>query len=293
MAAPLRSTILGAFVALLLLTAPGAASAASAPDAGCPGPSDQTPLAPLGDRREAQTFAAIRTGALDRVTLVVNNLSPSDPDFLVQILPTDSNGLPVNGALASTGVPRASVPAGVSTFDISFQQPAVVTAGHVYAVVISRPGANFLLPTWQIATRKPDACQGQSFYSYGADLGWMPEPTPADIIFQTYVNPIQITGQGGSANFTLVRKHGRLFANVPAPGRLIVDDAKKGKGPGSLKRTKARARRAGLVPLRVELTDKAVRRALKRRKLNVLAGVTYRPTGGQPSSLEFRIKLRF
>jgi hypothetical protein len=297
-----RRGVLGVLIVLaLLLAAPGGASAQTAvaststPDAGCPGPSDEPPFSPLGDRREAQTFAAQHTGLLDRVTFFVNNLSTNDPDFLVQILSTDQNGVPTDNVLAETAVPRDSVAGGVSEFDISFAQPASVTSGGVYAMAVSRPHANFLVPTWAIATRNPDACQGQSFYSYGPNLPWNLEPSPGDIIFQSYVNSFQITAPTGSgaAGFTLVNKNGRLFANVPAPGRLIVDDAHKGKGAkGSVKRTKARARRAGLVPLRIELTNKAIVRALKRHKLNLLAAVTYRPRGGQPGTLTFRIKAK-
>ena len=292
----LRVGVLALLVGLLLV-APGAASAqtavasASVADAGCPGPSDEPPFTPLGDRREAQTFASQRTGFLDRVTFFVNNFSVNDPDFLVQIVSTDQNFMPTNNVLAQTVVPHTAVAMGVTQFDISFNPPAVVSTGGVYAVVISRPGANFLVPTWQLATRNPDACQGQSYFSYNAGDPWMPELSPGDIIFQSYVQPGQITiPGGGAAGFTLVSKHGRLFANVPGPGRLVVDDAHKGRGAkGSLKRTKMRARRAGLVPLRIELTNKAISRAVRTHKLNLLGGVTYTPRGGHPGTLTFKI----
>jgi hypothetical protein len=284
--------VLGVLIALVLLVAPAAANAASSPDAGCPGPADTPPFTPLGDRREAQTFAAQRTGFLDRVTFFVNNFSVNDPDFLVQIYGTDQNFLPTGNPLAQTGVPHTSVAMGLTQFDISFNPPAFVGAGSVYALSISRPGANFLVPTWALATRSPDGCPGQAYFSYGPGDQWMAEPSPGDIIFQSYVQPSQITISGGGAGgFTLVNKKGRLYADVPGPGKLTVDDAHHGKGAkGSIERTKMRARRAGLVPLRIQLTPKAIQRALRTHKVNVLGGVTYRPRSGQPGTLTFRIR---
>jgi hypothetical protein len=294
-----RSVLIGSLVGLVLLVAPSGATAAAVPDAACPGPSDGTSFTPLGDRREAQTFIAGHTGALQRVTLEVNNLSAGNPDFLVQILATDANGSPTNTALASTTIPKASVPAGASTLDVGFSPGAVVSAGGIYAVTISRPGANFLIPTWRLGARAGDPCVGSSFLSLGQTFGWTPEPS-GDIVYQTYVDPVQALtpgGGGSEAGFTLVNKHGRLYARVPGPGKLIVDDAKKKRhtkrrSAGLVKRTKARAKKAGDVLLRIELTNRAVRRALKRRKLNFLAAVTYTPTGGTPSTLTFRIRLR-
>jgi hypothetical protein len=296
-----RGFLLGVLIALVLMLAPAGASAqtavqsASTPDAGCQGAATEPPFTPIGDRREAQTFAAQRTGFLDRVTLIVNNFSVNDPDFLVQILSVDQNFVPTNNVLAQTVVPHTSVAMGVTTFDISFNPPASVSAGGVYAVAISRPGANFVVPTWQVSTTDPTLCQGQAYFSYGAGLQWQLEPSPGDIIFQSFVQPAQITipGGGSIAGFSLLSRKGRLFAKVPGPGRLVVDDAHKGKGSkGAVKRTKMRARRAGVVPLRIELTNKAIARALKRHKLNVLAAVTYTPRGGQPGTLTFRIRAK-
>src|SRR5690348_9519289 len=131
----LRTGVLGLLCALALMIAPGGASAqtavqsASSPDAGCPGPADAPPFTPLGDRREAQTFAAQRTGFLDRVTFFVNNFSVNDPDFLVQIYATDQNFLPTGNPLAQTVVPHTHVAMGVTQFDISFNPPAFAGAG--------------------------------------------------------------------------------------------------------------------------------------------------------------------
>jgi hypothetical protein len=295
-----RTAVVGALVGVALLFAPTSASAAAVADAGCPGPADGTPLTPLGGFREAQTFTAVNTGGLQRATVTITNFGGA-ADFLVQILPTDANGVPTNAALAATTIPGASVPQSPTDLEASFSPAAPVTGGGTYAVAVSRPAANPLVPLWQIATRMAAACPGSGFVSNDASSGWSPQLANADIIFQTYVDPAQISqpGGNGAAGFTLVNKHGRLFARVPGPGKLIVDDAKKPsrhshkrRGQGLIKRTKARARKAGDVPLRIELTDRAIRHALRTRKLNVLAAVTYRPRGGQPSTLTFRIKAR-
>jgi hypothetical protein len=302
----LRSAVIGALVGLALLVAPSGASAAAEADAGCPGPMDGTPLTPIGNFREAQTFTAGRTGGLQRVTIAITNLGGS-ANFLVQILPTDGNGVPTNLGLADTTIPATSVAQGPTTLDANFSVAAPVTAGQTYAVAVSRPGANPVVPLWQIQTRTAGTCPGSGFVSSDASAGWSPQPANADFIFQTYVDPALVTagGKGGSGEltWTLLSKHGRLFAKVPAPGKLIVDDAKrqaqasrhhrrKKRGPNLVKRTTARAKKAGLVPLRIALTNKAVNLALKRRKLNITASVTYRPTGGQASTIDFRIRLR-
>jgi hypothetical protein len=302
----LRSAVIGSLVGLALLLAPSGASAAAEADAGCPGPMNGTPLTPLGNFREAQTFTASRTGGLVRVTIAITNLGGS-ANFLVQILPTDANGVPTNAGIAATTIPANSVTQGPTTLNASFSPAAPVTAGQTYAVAVSRPGANPVVPLYQIQTRTAATCPGSSFVSSDASAGWSPQPANADIIFQTYVDPALVTAGGkggrGALTWTLVSKHGRLFAKVPAPGKLIVDDAKrqahvsghhrrKKRGPNLVKRTKARAKKAGLVPLRIALTNKAVSLALQRRKLNITAAVTYRPTGGSPSTIDFRIRLR-
>jgi hypothetical protein len=301
---PLRPWIVGALIGLALLLVPSVASAAPAADAGCTGPADGQPLTPLGGFREAQTFAAVHTGGLQRVTVTITNLGGA-ADFLVQILPTDANGVPTNAALAATTIPGASVSQGPTNLEASFSPAAPVTAGGTYAVAVSRPTANPVIPLWQITTRMAAACPGSGFVSNNASSGWSPQLANADIIFQTYVDPALFSGAGGgqgkggnAAGFTLVNKRGRLFAKVPGAGKLVVDDAKrpsghhKRRGQGQVKRTKTRAKKAGLVPLRIELTDRAIRHALKTRKLNVLAAVTYKPAGGQPSTITFRIKAR-
>ena len=265
-----------ALIWLALLIAPGGASAILA-DASCPGPSDAAPLGYAGDRAEAQTFAAVHTGALQRATVTINNLA-SDTNFVVQILATDSNGTPVNGALASATVQNGSVPVGPATLDVTFTPGANVVAGSQYAVAISRPGANFILPTWQIQTRTPASCPGSSFFNTGPNQGWAAEPADLDLIFQTFVNPAN--------KFSLVGKKGRLFIRVPGPGDLRV------KGTKLVRKAHATARAAGDVPLRLKLTARAVRHVLRTRRLNLPVFITFTPGGGDPNTEKFKIKIR-
>src|SRR3954447_25106351 len=143
----IRLAVAPAFVWLGFALLPSGAAAILS-DAGCPGPPDATALLVLGDRREAQTFTAVHTGALQRATIDIDILLPGAPAFLIQVLPTDANGVPVNGPLASANVPGASLPGGAATLDAGFSPGANVVAGHHYALAISRPGGNFLLPSW-------------------------------------------------------------------------------------------------------------------------------------------------
>jgi hypothetical protein len=302
-----RAAGIAALIGCALLLAPSAAEAAPMLDAQCPGPGDGGTFLALGDRREAQTFTAIHSGALTRATIEIDKpLLSEDNDFVLSILPT-SNGVPLDPPLASVTIPTASVPLGPTTLDATFPAPATAVAGQTYALAIGRPGN---LTNFTVHTRSGDPCGGGPFFNTGP--GWSPEnPANVDIVFQTFVDPQVIgaqgpapgqlvfgPGSGGSASFTLVEKKGRLFAKVSGPGKLVVDDAKKPKRRsiarqgGFLKRTKAKAKKAGLVRLRVELTDFAIRRTLARQKLNTVGGVTYTPRGGVPSTITFRIRLK-
>jgi len=59
-----------------------------------------------------------------------------------------------------------------------------------------------------------------------------------------------------------------------------------------VRRTTATAQPAGDVPLRIKLTKRAVRKILKRRKFNLPLAITYTPTGGDPNTERFTIKIR-
>jgi hypothetical protein len=284
-----------ALVWVALAIAPSAAGAAVS-DAGCPGPPDAVTIARTGDQREAQVFTPQHNGNLTRVTVEITNQGQSilDPvnDFVVQILLSDDNGAPSRDALASVTVPNASVPVGTATLDVIFPQPPEVVAGHKYAVLIARPGT---FTSFQPHVRSGDKCEGAAFWSSGANAVYAAEAAGTDLVFQTYVKP--------SNKFTLVGKKGRLYARVPGPGHLLVDDPPAGKGKHKkraaaakrrnyVKRTQATAKAAGDTPIRLKLTPSAIRRVLATRRLNLHVGITYTPDGGEPNLERFTLKIR-
>jgi hypothetical protein len=289
----------GSIAALLWTTlaiAPSGAGAAVS-DVGCPGPPDTVTITRSGDQREAQVFTPQHTGNLTRVTVELTNPGASllDPvnDFVVQILLTDSGGAPSRDALATVTVPNVSVPVGTATLDVAFPNPPDVVAGHKYAVLIARPGT---FTSFQPHTRSGDKCEGAAFWSSGPNAAYASEAAGTDLVFQTYVKP--------SNKFTLVGKKGRLYARVPGPGHLMVDDPPGGKGKHKkkravtskrrdyVKRTQATAKAAGDTLLRLKLTKSAIRRVLATRRLNLHVGITYTPDGGDPNLERFTLKVR-
>jgi len=286
-----------ATVWLALALSPSGA-AAVVPDAGCPGPDDVAPpLTRTGDQREAQTFAAGHTGALTRASIEITNpallpLEQGPGDYLVQILATDSNAVPASNVLASATVPNGSVPVGPTTLDVSFAQPPIVVAGGRYAILVSRPG---LFTSFSPHARRGDPCPGSAFWSSGANAAWASEAGGTDLVFQTFVQPVN--------DFDIVGQKGRLFVRVPGPGIVVLDDARlahtatasaarKKKPKRLVKPASATASAAGEVALDLRLTKRAIRKVLLKGKLNVPVAVTYTPTGGDPNTQRFKIRVR-
>ena len=291
----IRAAAAAALAGLVLAVAPAVAHAAVL-DANCPGPPNATLGPNLGDSREAQTFAMTRDGTLTNVKVALQNKLPGGA-FQIQILGVDANGLPINGALSGGTVPDAAVPNGQSLINADLNPPLPVRAGEVLALAVTRPGGNLF--TFQ--ARNDNPCQGGSFFSFNQTGTWSVDEPNTDLIFQTFVETSTFPRRP-SNDFDLVQKRGRLFARVPGPGKVIVDDAqrtasasrkrKKHRDRGFLKRTKAIAHKAGDVLLKVELTKKAIRHVLRTHKLNTYGAVTYTPKDGEPNTLTFRIKLK-
>jgi hypothetical protein len=274
-------------------------------DANCPGPPTRPVYSSRGGAQyEAQTFRVLHNGELTRASVEINNDSGST-DFAVAISAIDASGTPTGGALRDATIPGDSVPHGAATLNASFSPSLPVKAGQAYALVITR-GAGIITSFSFPAV--DSNCIGDTFYNDGNGAPWLLDVPGVDLIYQTFVEPDpNATGGGGgkqvgkgTADFDLVEKKGRLFARVPGPGRIVVNDgrppaqtsAKKKRVRNFVKRTKAVAKKAGDVPLRVELTKRAVRRVLKTHKLNTWGGVTYTPKGGTASTLVFRIRLK-
>jgi hypothetical protein len=293
----------------LALVLPAQAVADEVLDANCPGPATRANYSALGGGgREAQTFRVVHTGTLTRAAVQVNNTGAA-ADFQLQILAIDAAGTPVGGPLSAATIPAAAVPSGPTTLDSVLSPALPVQAGQAYALVVTK--APKLLSTFSFPA-VDGSCIGDTWYSNGPNAAWHLDVPGVDLLYQIFVDAIPGSGPAGGGgkgpggdpnidnDFELLNKKGRLFARVPGPGKLIVDDGRKPASTSGakkkkkhvrnfVKRTKAIAKKAGKVPLRIELTDRAIRRVIKTRKLNTWGRVTYTPKGGVPNTLAFKI----
>ena len=302
-----RWPILAGLLALALVL-PAQATAAEVLDANCPGPATRNAYSNrLGNQREAQTFRVVHTGTLTSATVQINN-GNSNTNFVVEILAVDANGMPTGDPLSVGIIDGTTVPHGPTTLATALSPGLQVEAGQAYALVIYRGGG--LLSSLSFPA-VDGTCVGDTWYSNGLNAAWNLDVPGVDLIYQIFVDTVPgaagggAGGKGGNPNidndFELVNKHGRLFARVPGPGKLVVNDgrppaassAKKKKKHvrNFVKRTKTKAKKAGDVPLHIELTDRAIQRVIRTRKLNTWGRVTYTPTGGVPNSLVFKIRL--
>jgi hypothetical protein len=154
-------------------------------DAICPaGPDDNGGLSSLdGNNRFAQAFTALTSGPLIRAELLIFQVSGEFGDFILQIGTVDAFGVPTNDVLASTSVAGTGVPAGESTIAFSFANPAIVSAGEQYALILTRPGSDGL--HWQ--GHFGDTCGGRSFFSNDQTAPFEPNDVDDDFIFATFV----------------------------------------------------------------------------------------------------------
>lgn len=135
------------------------------------------------DARLAQTFTALRSGQLVRAEVQISELSDVSGDFLLQIATVDDAGVPTNELLASATVADAKVPDGRSSVAFTFTNPATVEAGKLYALILTRPGAESLL--WVGDLGNP--CGGQSFDSDSQTAPFEPFVADIDVIYTTFV----------------------------------------------------------------------------------------------------------
>jgi hypothetical protein len=168
---------------LAVLAVPASASAQEAPDASCPGPQDGgTANASGGNGRYAQTFTALGSGTLTRAQASISKGGIS-ADWVMEMHAVDGSGTPTNEVLASATIPDATVPAGDSTLTATFANPAPVTAGQAYALVVTRPGSNSL----GIGVRFGTVCPG-SLYSSSSQVAPF-TMSSVDLIFAVFVTP--------------------------------------------------------------------------------------------------------
>jgi hypothetical protein len=112
----------------------------------------------------------------------INKAPGSTGDYVMQVHTTDGAGIPTDTVLASTTIPNAPIPSGVSTIAGSFDAPAAVVAGEVYALVLTRSSA------FHNVERSGNACPGQEFRS-GASGPWTPDDSSFDLLFSVFVEP--------------------------------------------------------------------------------------------------------
>jgi hypothetical protein len=265
-----RLALLGGLV-LGMIGLGGAPAQAAVLDASCPGPTDDGTVL-MENSRIAQTFTALHTGTVVRAQVALNK-NGTNGDFTVQILDTNSSGVPVNGVLGSGTVPGSSIPAGNTTLDATFSSPAPVTAGHLYALVVTRP------EVWNLTDRHANPCPGEEFYTQDPDFQPNMGPSMYDFVYSVYVNPTN--------TFTVGKQKGnKLTLTVPGPGSLTVAKRKL------LKTTTTPVSGAGAVTVKLKLAKKAKQRLRQRGKLTVKSGITFTPAGGDPNTETKKLKFK-
>jgi hypothetical protein len=148
-------------LALVMLALPAGAAAQGDLDAHCDGPREMS-FASMGggDSRVAQTFTAQTTGSLTAASVDITKQGTAG-DYRLSVNEVDGAGVPTNNVLALTTIADASVPAGSSQIEGTFAFPAQVTAGQLYALVLTRPGSTGL--GW--GTRVDNDCPGGMYFS--------------------------------------------------------------------------------------------------------------------------------
>jgi hypothetical protein len=134
--------------------------------------------------RVAQTFTARASGQLVSAELPVFKPADSAGDYVLRLAPVDGVGVPTNDVLAETVVANADVPANRSKVTFTFGQPASVVLGTLYALVLTRPGGDFL----QWAGDTGIACAGQSFLSLDQTAPFESLNDDLDLVFKTFVS---------------------------------------------------------------------------------------------------------
>ncbi len=169
------------------------AEAAPVPDASCTVPTGSTLTPVNGNLAVAQTFTAQHTGTLATAQATLTNVSPSALPWLLQIAKTDGSGLP-SSILASVSVPNTLASGGQGPVTGTFAAPAPVTAGSLYALVISRPGSG----TYGIADEGGNPCPGQAYFQNTVGGPFMAFAF-VDFGFATTVELPTATGQRAAA----------------------------------------------------------------------------------------------
>jgi hypothetical protein len=153
-------------------------------DAICVGAGDSGLGSNNPNARVAQTFTAGASGQLVTAELSVFKPAASAGDYVLRLAPVGGPGVPTNDVLAETVVANADVPANRSKVTFTFGQPASVVAGTPYALVLTRPGGDFL----QWAGDAGIACAGRSFLSVDQTAPFESINDDLDLVFKIFVS---------------------------------------------------------------------------------------------------------
>jgi hypothetical protein len=168
----------------------------------------QQPNSPLGNyfsvtnsNPAAQTFTAGVSGSLDKVSVHITEVfdcgegsGDCDPslfspgDLIAEIRTVDGSGQPTETVLGSGSVPDNFSPDVNTWADIVLSQPAEVSAGTQYALVLRAPSAGEnSYYAWFLDSTDPYA-GGYGWHS-NPFQGWIGPFEAVDFAFKTYVSP--------------------------------------------------------------------------------------------------------
>ena len=177
-------SVVGASAAFTLVSAPSA-SAQEGLAASCEPPSEEVGFMPDGSM-VAQTFTSQLTGNATRAEIEIQKAGMASEGWDVEIRTVDASATPTGVVLASTTIPYASVPDGLSLVSIPFPDPAALAAGETYALSLSRLGSDPI----EFGVREGD-CPNELWLSDvdGTYVDWYPTPDPVDMVFRVFATP--------------------------------------------------------------------------------------------------------
>jgi hypothetical protein len=240
-------------------------------------------------RQDAQTFTAGLSGSLDQVDVAVYSPVPCNGGAGITVeIRTAPGGLPATTPLASANLPAASIPPTTpgGFVAVAFADPAAVTAGTQYALVLSSPACTNIAPYYWSASYGDPYTGGTATSRSSVYPEWS-DPTTTDFGFKTYVavSTIALSTNATPSNAVslgkavLNKRKGTATVPVFVPGPGVV--TLTGKGVIKQRREKASA---GIVSMLVKPAGKTKRKLNATGKAKVGITVTYTPTGGSSSS---------
>lgn len=134
-------------------------------------------------QRLAQTFTAAVNGMLIRAEVTIAKVADSFGDYFLHLSRVDNFGVPTNEVLSVASVANPDVPEGSSTVTFMFPNPAPLTAGVRFALVLSRTGNDQVF--WFAIVG--DLCGGEAFQSLDQTAPFTRFTSNADFIYTVFV----------------------------------------------------------------------------------------------------------